>query len=265
MNLCANAGHAMQTSGGVLEIELTDIELGKRFNRQFQNLGPGSYVKLMVRDSGYGIPADILENVFDPFFSTKERGEGTGLGLAVVHGIVKSHGGVIQASSELGQGSVFEVYLPTIARGPEKIQHSVKPVLPKGKERILLVDDEPAIVDIGEQMLTKLGYQVITRTCSVEALDLFRAKPDNFDMVISDMTMPQMTGEELVQEIQAIRNSIPVILCTGFSNQIAAERAREIGINGFLMKPVVLADMAQQVRNILDESTPFRIGMAEAP
>jgi len=253
MNLCANAGHAMQESGGVLEVNITDMEIGQRLENNFQDLEPGAYIKLSVRDSGQGITPNILENVFDPFFSTKERGEGTGLGLAVDHGIVKSHGGTIHAVSELGHGSVFEVLLPTIGHGPEKSEPISRPILARGREQILLVDDEPAIVDIGEQMLLRLGYKVETRTNSLEALDLFRARPDRFDMVITDMTMPQMTGDKLAQEINTIRKNVPVILCTGFSNQITADGAQEMGIKGFLMKPVVLADMARVVRNLLDQ------------
>ncbi len=251
MNLCVNAGHAMKEKGGILEVNLNNVQLDAESTSQIPDVKPGSYLNLTVGDTGKGMPNEVMERIFDPFFTTKERGEGTGMGLAVVHGIVKGCGGAIHAYSEPGKGTSFNVYLPLTERAFES-NIDAKVALPRGEERILLIDDEPDLVEIGKQMLESLGYKVVTRTSSIEALKLFRAKTDQFDLVITDMTMPQMTGDTLAGEVVAIRKDIPIILCTGFSYQIAENQPRNTGIRGLLMKPILRSKLAQLVRKVLD-------------
>jgi CheY-like chemotaxis protein len=193
---------------------------------------------------------DVLEKIFDPFFTTKEKGEGTGMGLSIVHGIVKSHGGTIFASSELGKSSIFNVYFPVIERRLEPETELEEP-LPTGTERILFVDDEQAIVNIGKQSLETLGYDITTRTSSVEALELFKAQPDRFDLIITDMTMPNMTGEKLAKELIQIRPDIPVILCTGFSAKIDEKKAMAMDIRAFISKPILKQEIAKTIRAVL--------------
>ena len=253
MNLCANAGHAMQEKGGILEVDLTDVKLDSDLASRYPDLNPGTYINLTVSDTGHGIPPDVLDRVFDPFFTTKERGEGTGMGLAVVHGIVRSYGGSIYIYSEPGKGSSFKIFLPRVESSIDQ-DKIIEELIPKGTERILFVDDEPALVELGEQILKRLGYQVVTRTSSIDALELFRAQPERFDLVITDKTMPHMTGDKLAGELIAIRKGIPVILCTGFSHRIAEEKAKEMGVKRFLKKPLVLQDLANSVREVLDEN-----------
>jgi PAS domain S-box-containing protein len=252
MNLCTNAGHAMQAKGGLLEITLKRIEIQEGVVRDQIKLAPGAYVRLTVSDTGNGIPSEILDRIYDPFFTTKERGEGTGMGLSVVHGIVESYKGAIYVDSEEGKGSTFYIYLPAIERRAEPDKRQAE-VLPKGNERILFVDDEPVIVEMGKLQLETLGYQVSSRTSSLEALELFKNKPKNFDLVITDMTMPNMTGEELAKEIKHINPDIPIFLCTGFSTKISLESSQPSVIDLFLMKPIIVQEMATSVRKALDE------------
>jgi CheY-like chemotaxis protein len=193
-----------------------------------------------------------LDRIFEPYYTTKEKGEGTGLGLSVVHGIVKNYGGTITAYSEPGKGSTFHVYLPVIQEGGEVPGIAEVAPIPTGNEHILFIDDEPALVEIDKQMLERLGYEVTTRTSSMEALELFRTKPDQFDLVITDMTMPHMTGERLANELMNIRSDIPVIICTGYSELISEEKAKEMGIRAFVMKPLVIRDLAKTVRGVLE-------------
>jgi nitrogen-specific signal transduction histidine kinase/ActR/RegA family two-component response regulator len=251
MNLCTNAAYAMREKGGTLEVSLKDIEQGADFPPRHPGSKPGKYLLLQVSDTGHGISPSIMDRIFEPFFTTKERGEGTGMGLAAVHGIVKNLGGFVTVYSEVGKGSSFKVYMPTMSLG-KKHESLEEPPLPKGKERILFVDDEPALVDLGKQFLERLGYLVTCRTSSTEALALFQAQPKDFDLLIADLTMPKMTGEELALEILNIRKDLPVILCTGFSTKIAEERAKEVGICAFVMKPLVVADLARAARECLD-------------
>jgi len=252
MNLCTNAAHAMEDSGGILEIQLTD-EKYKDSSATLLGLQAGNYVKIIVSDTGSGISPDIIGSIFEPYFTTKGVGEGTGMGLAMVHGIVETYGGKITVVSELGKGTAFSIYLP-VTKKSESYRQSEKETLPSGTERILLVDDELPIVKMSSQVLQRLGYQVTTRTSSFEALELFRSKPDDFDLVITDMTMPNMTGDELAMELIALRSDIPVILCTGYSKKITDEKAAKIGIKVFAFKPVVKAELAKTVRNVLDEA-----------
>jgi len=252
MNLCTNAYHAMRETGGVLEVNLMEEEISTDDVESKLDLHPGRYAKLTIKDTGHGMDNVVLEKIFDPYYTTKPIGEGSGLGLAVVHGIVKSSGGKIRVESELGEGTSFHIYFPLIDSGikePKAIPE--EPVL-KGDERVLLIDDEEAIVFMGQQMLERLGYHVTTRTSSVEALEAFRANPDKYDLVITDMTMPNMTGIDLAPRLLEIRPDIPIIICTGFSEIIDEARAKSAGIKGYVMKPMDKDQIGRAIRKILD-------------
>ncbi|MCU0600355.1 MAG: ATP-binding protein [Desulfobacterales bacterium] len=252
MNLCANAQHAMSEKGGTLEVSLTDVTLDRKFTEKYHHIPPGPYLCLEVSDSGHGMTPDIMNRLFDPFFTTKKNGEGTGLGLAVVHGIVQSHGGEIIVQSEPGKGSVFSVYFPiTEASAAPNTLDSRQ--IPTGNERVLFIDDEISIMDLGMQVLKQLGYHVEARSSSLAALELFRDQPDRFDLVITDMTMPNMTGLQLAKEMLRIRPNIPIILCTGFSHIVNEEKAKEIGIREFIMKPISIGEIARIIRRVLDK------------
>ena len=254
MNLCTNAGQAMQEKGGVLGVSLDNLELGSGSTLPHFDLKPGPYLKLSVSDTGHGMPPELLERIFDPFFTTREKEYGTGMGLSVVHGIVSSYGGAINTYSSPGRGSTFDIYIPAIVSeiGVESEKKKEEPI-PRGKEHILFVDDEQALVGVGSKLLTSIGYKVTVETSSTAALDHFKKEPDRFDLVITDMTMPNMTGDELAGELIAIRPDIPVILCTGFSRKVGEEEIRELGIKALLMKPATLGDMARTIRSVLDE------------
>jgi PAS domain S-box-containing protein len=259
MNLCTNAAHAMENNGGVLKIELDAITITEEAVRLDPEFECGEYVKLAVSDTGHGIEPALLARIFDPYFTTKGPDKGTGLGLAVVHGIVKSHGGIIKVYSEVNQGTVFHVLFPR-ADGPVKKEQEAAPQLPIGTERILVVDDETHLVEMYRRMLGLLGYQVEARTSPVEAIEAVRANPQKYALVLTDMTMPQMTGFSLAKQLIDIRSSLPIILCTGFSDQINEEKARSVGILAFLFKPVLLHDLAHSLRKVLDGSTPQKPG-----
>ncbi|MCF8070515.1 MAG: GAF domain-containing protein [Desulfobacterales bacterium] len=251
MNLITNAYHAMAETGGKLTVNLKEVELTSKELKD-PALDSGSYVRLTVADTGPGMDQEIIAHIFDPYFTTKEEGKGTGLGLAVVHGIVKSHGGHILVYSKPGEGTEFQIFLPVIKS--RKIAQEIETDLQiqKGTERILLVDDQDLIVNMERQKLERLGYYVTTRTSSTEALSTFRANPDIFDLVITDMTMPNMTGDKLAEEMIKIRPDIPILLCTGFSEVMSKEKAAAIGIKGFLMKPVVMKEQSGMIRKVLD-------------
>ena len=250
MNLCTNAAHAIDEKDGVLEISLANVELNQQASAEHPDLYPGSFLKLSVRDTGDGIPPEAFPQIFNPYFTTKEKGEGTGLGLAVVQGIIKALNGAITVDSEVGKGSTFHVYLPTIKRELAKEEEMPKP-LPMGYERILFVDDEQPLAEIGKQMLERLGYKVDTRTSSIEALNLFKADPHQFDLIITDIVMPNMTGDKLADKMMDIRPDIPIVLCTGYSEKFTRKHASEMGIDTFLMKPLVMRDLAGTVRQAL--------------
>lgn len=253
MNLCTNSAHVMQEKGGILEVTLEGIELDSDHAVRHQQLKPGSYLKMTVTDTGHGMEPHILQRVFDPYFTTKEMGRGTGLGLAVVHGIVTSLGGAITASSEPGKGSTFTVYLPVIESGTVAMTTDIEyEVIPMGHDSILFVDDEQDLVDLQKLILEDLGYRVTTRASSVEALELFREKPERFDLVITDMTMPNMTGDTLASELMRIRADIPIILCTGFSESLTEKSALAMGIRAFVMKPIQKRQIAKTIRRVLD-------------
>ena len=252
LNLCTNASHSMQERGGELTINLTEEHLDPEAAGKFSDLNPGPYLKLTVSDTGHGIDTETMNRIFEPYFTTKETGEGTGMGLAMAHGIVKSYDGDITVESEQGKGTTFNVYLPRIEADISPVEEpSVQ--LPKGTERILLVDDEKGAVDVIQSMLEKLEYKITGRTSSIEALEAFRNNPQGFDLVITDMTMPNMTGKDLAKELMSIRSDIPIILCTGFSEQIDERRAREMGISAFVMKPIVMLQIANTIREVLDK------------
>ncbi len=254
MNLCTNAYHAMREKGGVLSVEMDECEMDEGENSLLPGMAPGNYVRICVSDTGQGMSGDIREQIFDPYFTTKEPGEGTGLGLSVVHGIVKSHQGHISVQSRIGEGSVFEIYLPVVEKYADCAPAESAENIPGGTENILLVDDEYQIVQMEKQMLHGLGYRVQGMTDSTAALELFRKNPDDFDLVITDMTMPGITGIQLAREILRIRPDIPLILCTGFSGTISGEQARAKGIREYIMKPVLKREMAKTIRRVLDTS-----------
>ena len=252
MNLCTNAHHSMRESGGTLEISLRDFRLTKKDISTYPDLAPGAYLKLSVRDTGHGMDPQTLQKAFEPYFTTKEKEVGTGMGLAVVQGIVKNHNGTINVKSAPGKGTTIDVLFPKIEAVVKPEDENSVEVL-GGMESILFVDDEEPLIDIGENMLKQLGYTVVAKSCPKEALKVFQKDPKRFDLVITDMTMPNMTGDLLAGKLMAIRSDIPIILCTGHSDLITQERVRELGIKGFLLKPHSMQDLAASVRNVLNQ------------
>lgn len=245
LNLCTNAWHAMGDEGGVLEVTLDAAEGTVS--------APGvPHARLTVRDTGCGMSAEVLDRIFEPFFTTKAVGEGTGLGLAAVHGIVRSHGGSVAVESEPGRGSAFQVFLPLASAAQGESRPPSGPP-PRGTESILFVDDEEAIAELGRRSLESLGYRVVATTSSVKALDLFRREPQRFDAVVTDQAMPELTGANLARELLAMRPGLPIVLCTGFSRSVTLEAAKELGVRRFLPKPATLAELGRAVREALDE------------
>jgi len=252
MNLITNAFHAIEGKNGTIDIELKEITL-KDNELSGSDLQPEQYIKLSVSDNGIGMSADTIQKIFEPYFTTKEKGKGTGLGLAVLYGIVKEHKGEINVYSELGKGTAFNVYLPLMKKLSEVTAVDKMVRAETGTERILLVDDEVSVAKLESQILSRLGYRVTVKTASNDALNTFKENPNSFDLVISDMTMPDMTGDKLAKKILSIRPETPIVICTGFSERLNKEQAEIIGVKGFLMKPVAKSDMAQMIRNVLDE------------
>ena len=252
MNLCTNAAHAMRETGGILEVILEDVDLVGDLAEKYPDMEPGGYERLTVRDTGHGMEQSLLKRIFDPYFTTKEKGVGTGLGLAAVHGIVKSFNGGIVVESAPEKGATFQVLLPRVDTKVVRAVEETDP-LPTGSERVLLVDDEETLIQIGKAMLERLGYTVSARTSSVEALEVFEERPHDYDLVITDQTMPNMTGENLAKGLMQIRKDIPIILCTGYSELINEEKAKAAGIREFVMKPLVMRDLAETVRKVLDD------------
>lgn len=253
MNLCTNAFHAMEYTGGAISIYLRNHSVSAdQQDINIESLLPGKYVELIVKDTGPGIMPDIQEKIFNPYFTTKEVGKGTGMGLSIVHGIMQSYGGDIKVESTLGKGSVFHLFFPvTDKRDATTI---VNMNVEKGSERILFIDDEDFLVDMGKNLLSRLGYKVTALKSSIEALDIFRKKPDQFDLVITDQTMPGLTGADLAREMLQIRPDIPVILCTGYSATVSEEKAKAMGIREFVFKPILQKDIAILIRKVLDAS-----------
>lgn len=255
MNLCTNAFHAMEHSGGMMELTLQECKFSKKELIQYPNVKLGKFIMLSVRDTGTGIPLNNRDRIFDPYFTTKEVGKGTGLGLSIIHGIVTNVGGFIICNSEEGRGTVFQVFFPVLEKGDVSAKPSLES-LPQGHERILLIDDEEMLTELGKTMLENLGYVVTVYNDSTDALNHFLQDPGQFDMVITDQTMPGMTGFDLAQRILLVRPELPIILSTGHSSRVNAIQAKEYGIKGFVMKPVSRQEIAVLIRKLLDEAFP---------
>ena len=253
VNLCTNAHHAMEEQGGVISISLDNTRLEHKGFDFLPTLSPGEYLKLRVADSGQGIQDRDRSRIFDPYFTTKDKDKGTGLGLSVVLGIVKSHGGGIKCDSTPGKGTVFEILLPAIHGQAESPEAVAEAPLPTGSETILFVDDESMIVNLNTKRLEDLGYRVTGLSDPVQALEQVREEPARFDLVITDMTMPGMTGDRLAREVLNLRPDLPVILSTGHSERISRESALEAGLAEYLEKPLDLPTLARAVRKVLDE------------
>jgi CheY-like chemotaxis protein len=252
MNLCLNAADAMP-NGGVLEISLEEVQVRAESRPEEKQLPPGHYLKLTVRDNGVGMPPEVQERIFEPYYTTKQVGKGTGMGLAVVHGVVKEHGGNIAVSSEPGRGTAFEICLPIVEATPDTEIEST-PVVAAGSESILFVDDETMITNLQRSQLGKWGYRVTAIESSATALSIFRANPQDFDLVITDQSMPGLAGVKLAQAIHEINPSTPIILCTGFHEGISRENADTIGIHAILAKPITGAEFSRTIRMVLDEA-----------
>jgi signal transduction histidine kinase/CheY-like chemotaxis protein len=252
MNLCTNAYHALQDSGGKIEVSLKEANLSYEQSLQRVGMKVGRHLELIVKDNGHGMTPQVMERIFEPYYTTKEQGKGTGLGLSVIHGIIKNHGGDICVHSQPGKGAAFSVYLPII----DEFDIETEPVQSannkSGHEHILLIDDEEPIIDLERRILERLGYKITPIGDSQKALEEFSAQPQRFDLVITDMTMPKITGDQLAKRLMDINPLIPVILCTGFNEAITEEKALAMGIDKFVMKPIVKNDLADAVRTVLD-------------
>jgi PAS domain S-box-containing protein len=250
-NLTLNAVQAMETTGGRLEVSLDEVPLDD--DAQSLNLQKGSYLRLAVSDTGPGMPPELMEHIFEPYFTTKRQGDGSGMGLAVVHGIVKRHGGAITCRSTPGKGTTFEIYLPEATPEEEREETHAERKMPTGTERLLFIDDEPALMELAQILFESLGYHVTATTSSNEALDLFRKDPAGFDLVVTDMMMPGIMGDKLAVEMMKIRPDIPVILYTGYSEHISVEQAKRMGIRELILKPFAMRDISYIIRKILDD------------
>ncbi len=252
MNLCTNGYHAMRNSGGILGVRLSTTEIRESDIRvSHLLLQAGLYTFLEISDTGEGMTRAVQERIFDPYFTTKGNNGGTGMGLAVVHGIVREHKGHISVYSELGKGTTFRVYLPQIIGSVIEHVHVQQAQLPMGDERILLVDDEGLVLDLEKALLEKLGYQVTSTTSPIEALEIFTNRNGDFDLVMTDMTMPKMNGMEFTREILRYRPQMPIIICTGFSELVNEKKAKAMGAREFVMKPLVLQELAPTLRRVL--------------
>ncbi len=252
LNLCVNAAHAMKEEGGVLEVGLEKVTLDKTTMKNYHDLGPGDYIELRVSDTGCGIDHEIINRIFDPYFTTKGVGEGTGMGLAVIHGIVKEHNGDIKVISKPGKGTSFYVLFPVVE---DEVVTEVESeeLLAGSGEKILFIDDEKSLVFSAKYNLEGLGYEVVTEQDPVKALNVFEESPESFDLIITDMAMPEMTGLRLSEKIMEIRPDIPIIICSGFNERTSEEKAKELGIKVFLLKPYLLREMATTIRLVLDK------------
>ena len=253
MNLYTNAAHAMRENGGILEVSLVNLEIDNEEALLHQDLTPGHYVIMSVRDTGHGIDPIHINRIFDPYFTTKGDDEGTGMGLSAAYGIIRNHGGTITVDSKPGKGTIFNVFLPVLEEVEKEPDLETFETLPKGKEQILVIDDENSVLDMLKKMLKLLGYKIEAFQSPVEALKSFKANAEKYDLVITDQSMPYITGDILAKELMVIRTNIPIILCTGYSELISEEKAREIGIKTFLIKPVEKGKLARTIRKVLDE------------
>jgi CheY-like chemotaxis protein len=252
MNLCTNAAYSMRNDCGTLSIDLARVDLAPTGSQAPNTLPPGAYLKLAVSDTGLGVPQALRDRIFEPYFSTKPPGEGTGMGLAMVHGIIEAYGGRIMVSENKPQGACFEVLLPVTYHGERSASEPDKTV-PVGSERILFVDDEAPIAQLGEQILMRLGYRVTTETSAIAALERLQRSPTGFDLLVTDMTMPGMTGDQLADAARECCPDLPVVLCTGYSNPLPRARADAVGICAVVLKPVTMQLLAQTIRKVLDE------------
>jgi PAS domain S-box-containing protein len=253
MNICTNAAQAMDKKGGILDVRLGKVKIDGDAESRDLGLSPGPYLSITISDNGQGIYPEVMKRIFEPYFTTKDVGQGTGLGLAVVHGIVRNHGGAITCKSTPGEGTTFIIYLPELQPENAAVECDDDKLIPTGTERILVIDDEPVLAELVKKMMESLGYSLVTKTSSEEALDLFRKEPDRFDLVITDMTMPGITGDRLAEKLLEIRKDIPIILCTGYNEHISDEKAKEIGIKEFIMKPLMMKELACTVRKVLNQ------------
>ena len=251
MNLCTNAAHAMEENGGKLTVILENVQLENERDPKLWDLPPGQFVRLAVEDTGHGIPPDIMERIFDPYFTTKQMGKGTGMGLAVTHGIIKNCGGTITVESRLGEGTRFDIYLPGYVKEKGKNAQKIK-ALPRGRERILYIDDEENLVEVMKGMLQSLGYRVTATMEPFDGLELLRSAPDAYDLVITDAAMPHMTGDRLAKELLSIRQDLPIIMCTGYSERVNSHNIESLGIRRLLMKPLAIHNLAMAIREVLD-------------
>jgi len=251
MNLCTNAFHAMEESGGVLSVILETHTLTARDLGDRPHVKPGDFIHIAIGDTGQGIAPEIRDKIFDPFFTTKEIGKGTGMGLSIVYGIVDSYGGFVSCDSQLGKGTVFHITLPILPADHPLPQTETVKIIPIGSERILFVDDEPMLSEMGQSMLQRLGYHVTVRGSSLEALSSFQNEPNAYDLVITDQTMPGITGIDMARRMLQIRPDLPIILCTGYSSLISEKKAMATGIKGFALKPLAKKDIAALIRKVL--------------
>ena len=253
LNLCANAEYAMRETGGVLTVRLEAVDVTADLLATHPELRHEAYTRLTVADTGHGMTREVMARIFEPFFTTKGSGEGTGMGLAMVHGIVANHNGAITVKSQPGEGTTFEIYLPRVMQASETDAHTDEPAgrtMHGVKKRVMVVDDEEPIACLGQLLIERFGHEALSYTNSLKALEAFRQSPQDFDLVITDQTMPHMAGEALVKALRSLRPDIPVIICTGFSHTMTQERAAELGINAFLMKPLEARDLERVVRDI---------------
>jgi CheY-like chemotaxis protein len=253
MNLATNAFLAMQEKGGTLEISLADVDLEQRYFNAGLDMVHGDYLQLTVSDTGTGMSPEVAKRIFEPFFTTREVGKGTGMGLSVVYGIVKDLQGMIAVESKPDAGSVFRVFLPKVDADVQERDATASGII-GGKERILFVDDEELLVEWGRVTLERLGYKVTSLANGTEAMKIFRANPFLFDLVITDQTMPGMSGIQLASKLLAIRHDLPIILCTGHSDAVSPESAKEVGVREYLMKPLSRKELAGAVRKVLDKT-----------
>lgn len=255
LNLVENALRAMQKTGGTLTVALEEVQVAQLRVGPQARLEPGAYARLMVQDTGEGMPPDIQERIFDPFFTTKDLGTGRGMGLAVVHGIITAHGGTIFVDSAPGTGTTVEVYLPIIpSQNAAAVSPNAEEPLPQGHECVLFVDDEESLARFGGEMLESLGYYAVVRMSASEALQAFRMAPQRFDLLITDVTMPNMSGIALAKDCRLLRPDLPIILCSGSEHTLSAEAKQVQGMTKYVLKPLLLQDMARTIRQVLDQA-----------